>query len=40
MAFQGWRYFDAVRVPPDLSQGDTADMPAEMAAELKRLGLL
>ena len=26
--------------PPDLSQGDTADMPAEMAAELKRLGLL
>src|SRR5260370_12739040 len=39
-AFQGWRYFESERVPPDLSNGDTADMPAEMAAELKRLGLL
>ena len=39
-AFQGWRYFEEERVPPDLSKGDTADMPAEMAAELKRLGLL
>ena len=38
--FQGWRYFEEERVPPDLSTGDTADMPAEMAAELKRLGLL
>jgi hypothetical protein len=28
------------RAPPDLSRGDTADMPADMAAELKRLGLL
>lgn len=39
-AFQGWRYFDSDRAPPDLSKGDTSDMPAEMAAELKRLGLL
>jgi len=39
-AFQGWRYLDPERAPPDLSQGDTADMPVEMAAELKRLGLL
>jgi hypothetical protein len=39
-AFQGWRYLDPERAPPDLSHGDTADMPAEMAAELKRLGLL
>lgn len=39
-AFQGWRYFDPERAPPDLSSGDTADMPPEMAAELKRLGLL
>ena len=39
-AFQGWRYFESERVPPDLANGDTADMPAEMAAELKRLGLL
>jgi hypothetical protein len=39
-AFQGWRYFDPDRAPPDLSTGDTGDMPADMAAELKRLGLL
>ncbi|MEO7370599.1 MAG: DUF1489 domain-containing protein [Ilumatobacteraceae bacterium] len=39
-AFQGWRYFEGDRVPPDLSKGDTSDMPAEMAAELKRLGLV
>ncbi|MFZ5779743.1 MAG: DUF1489 family protein [Pseudomonadota bacterium] len=39
-AFQGWRYLEPERAPPDLSAGDTADMPAEMAAELKRLGLL
>ena len=26
--------------PPDLSKGDTGDMPREMADELKRLGLL
>lgn len=39
-AFQGWRYLEAERAPPDLAKGDTGDMPAEMAAELKRLGLL
>ena len=39
-AFQGWRYLEPDRAPPDLSKGDTADMPAEMAAELKRLGLV
>jgi len=39
-AFQGWRYLEPDRAPPDLSKGDTADMPPEMAAELKRLGLL
>ena len=38
--FQGWRYLESERAPPDLSRGDTRDMPAEMAAELKRLGLL
>jgi len=39
-AFQGWRYFEPEDTPPDLSRGDTRDVPAEMAAELKRLGLL
>src|ERR1044071_2004169 len=39
-AFQGWRYFDPGDVPPDLSKGDTGDMPREMADEKKRLGLL
>ena len=39
-AFQGWRYLEPDRAPPDISHGDTSDMPEEMAAELKRLGLL
>ena len=39
-AFQGWRYLEPDRAPPDLSHGDTSDRPAERAAELKRLGLL
>jgi hypothetical protein len=39
-AFQGWRYFEGDRVPPDRAEGDTSEMPVEMAAELKRLGLL
>lgn len=39
-AFQGWRYLEPDDAPPDLSRGDTRDVPAEMAAELKRLGLL
>lgn len=39
-AFQGWRYLEADRAPPDLSAGDSADLPTEMASELRRLGLL
>src|SRR5215208_656967 len=39
-AFQGWRYLDPANAPPDLSSGDSADMPTDMAAELRRLGLL
>ena len=40
-AFQGWRYLEPDNAPPDLSKGDTdGEMPAEMVAELKRLGLL
>src|SRR5258708_21228621 len=39
-ALHGWRYFNPEEAPPDVSRGDTGDMPAEMAAELKRLGLV
>lgn len=38
--FQGWRYFEAARAPADAQAGDSADVPAEMAAELRRLGLI
>ncbi len=39
---QGWRYFDATSAPPDLGAliEEFGDMPAEMAAELRALGLL
>ncbi len=39
---QGWRYLEAVDAPPDLGLGyaDTGEMPAEMVAELRELGLL
>jgi len=39
-AFQGWRYLTPDRAPPDISRGGSGDMPPDMAAELKRLGLL
>jgi hypothetical protein len=41
-AFQGWRYLQAEDAPPDLGDapGDAPDMPAEMIAELRALGLL
>lgn len=40
--FQGWRYFDPKDVPPDLRPGEdpNADLPPEMAAELRDLGLI
>ena len=41
-AFQGWRYLPTEKAPPDLaktSHYDT-DLPTEMAAELRDLGLL
>ena len=40
--FQGWRYLEAADAPPDLkvSAAATEEMPAEMAAHLKELGLL
>jgi len=38
---QGWRYLEADAAPADLSSsGADADLPPEMAAELRELGLL
>jgi hypothetical protein len=41
-AFQGWRYFEAADVPPDLKKGEAsaANMPEEMQRELAALGLI
>ncbi len=41
-AFQGWRYLDPAAAPADLGQApaDAPDMPLEMVAELRDLGLL
>jgi hypothetical protein len=40
--FQGWRYLRAEDAPPDLSAAGegAAEMPGEMLAELRALGLL
>jgi hypothetical protein len=37
--FQGWRYLEAKDAPPDIGTDDTGDMPAELAAELRDLGI-
>ena len=37
--FQGWRYLEAAAAPPDRIAG-AEEPPPEMAAELRRLGLL
>jgi hypothetical protein len=41
-AFQGWRYLAPEDAPADLGEApsDAPDMPAEMVAELRALGLL
>ena len=41
-ALQGWRYLENSGAPLDLDAGEvmTGDMPAEMVAELRTLGLL
>ena len=40
--FQGWRYFEAADVPPDLAAGGAGaeDLPAEMQAELRARGIM
>ncbi|MBI3512868.1 MAG: DUF1489 domain-containing protein [Proteobacteria bacterium] len=41
-AFQGWRYFDPASAPADLTKAGkgAANMPPQMLAELRSLGLL
>ena len=39
--FQGWRYLGPADAPPDLRDGEARDdLPAELAAELRSLGLI
>ena len=37
--FQGWRYLEAKDAPPDIEADDAGDMPAELAAALRDLGI-
>lgn len=37
-AFQGWRYLTAADAPPDLVQGESGDLPTELALKLRELG--
>ena len=37
-AFQGWRYLDPAEAPLDLDPGIAADLPSDLAAELRALG--
>ena len=37
-AFQGWRYLEAKDAPEDLSLEFAADIPAELARQLRELG--
>lgn len=41
-AFQGWRYLDPTKAPPDAQpgEGDLSEMPRQMYEDLKRLGLI
>ncbi len=40
-AFQGWRYLDPAKAPPDLTTAEGAgEIPPAMADDLRRLGLI
>ena len=36
--FQGWRYLDAKDAPPDLPTGEGAEMPQDLARQLREIG--
>jgi hypothetical protein len=37
-AFQGWRYFEIKDAPPDLAGGDAANLPQDLARQLREIG--
>jgi hypothetical protein len=37
--FQGWRYLEVADAPIDIGTGDDANMPTELVAELRALGI-
>ena len=37
---QGWRYLEVVDAPPDLGEADDSNMPSELVAELRALGII
>jgi hypothetical protein len=37
-AFQGWRYFEQKDAPPDLAGEGVADLPQELARQLREIG--
>ncbi len=38
-AFQGWRYLTPADAPPDLSDDEAADIPPELARQLREAGV-
>ena len=37
--FQGWRYLEVVDAPADLGAADSPELPSELVAELRQLGI-
>ena len=37
--FQGWRYLELADAPADLGAADSAELPSELMAELRQLGI-
>ena len=37
-AFQGWRYLKPEDAPPDLTEAESADLPPDLARQLRELG--
>ena len=37
--FQGWRYLEVADAPADLSAADSPELPSELVAELRQLGI-